>query len=148
MQLRQGTNFVRIGMAALLISIATWAHAQNTTSCAIAGTVTDVSGGVLPGVAVTITNQATGAKRTETSNSSGYYDAEALAPGDYTVSTGKNGFKTEVVNDIHLDPGQRRGLDVKLAVGAETQSVSVEADAEVVQTESAEAGGTITSREV
>jgi hypothetical protein len=148
MQFRQRTNFARIGMAALLISIATWAHAQNATGCAITGTVTDSSGAVVPGVEVTVANQATGVSVSETTNSSGYYTAESLVPGDYTVSAKKPGFKTEAIQDIHLDPGQRRGLDVKLAVGAETQSVNVEADAQAVQTESAEAGGTITAKEV
>ncbi|MGB7744144.1 MAG: hypothetical protein WBL41_15365, partial [Terracidiphilus sp.] len=52
------------------------------------------------------------------------------------------------IKDIHLDPGQRRGLNVKLDVGSAAVSINVEADAEVVQTESAEAGGTITSSEV
>jgi Carboxypeptidase regulatory-like domain len=148
MQLRQGTNFVRIGMAALLISIATWAHAQNTTSGAVAGTVTDASGAVIPGVTVTVTNQATGVKHSEITSGSGYYDAEALAPGDYTVSTQKDGFKSEVVSDIHLDPGQRRGVDVKLAVGAATATISVQADAVAVQTESSELGGTVSEKEV
>src|SRR5580658_9392221 len=108
MQFRQGTNFVRIGMAALLISIATWAHAQNTTSCALTGTVTDSTGAVVPGVEVTVANQATGTSVSETTNSSGYYTAESLAPGDYMVSAKKPGFKTVAIQDIHLDPGQRR----------------------------------------
>jgi hypothetical protein len=128
--------------------MAAWLHSQSATNCAITGTITDATGAVVPTVQVTITNQATGLSQTESSNGSGFYDAESLAPGDYSVATAKVGFKSEQIKDIHLDPGQRRGLNVKLDVGSASASVSVEADAEVVQTESAEAGGTITAQEV
>ena len=148
MRLNQVRNICRLGMAFALVCAAAWVHAQNATSCAITGTVTDSTGAVVPEVQVTVTNQATGLSATETTNGSGFYDAESLAPGDYSVATAKVGFKTQSIKDIHLDPGQRRGLNVKLAVGSESISVSVEADAEVVQTESAESGGTITASEV
>ena len=148
MRLNQVRNICRLGMAFALVCAAAWVHAQNATSCAITGTVADSTGAVVPEVQVTVTNQATGVSGTETTNSSGFYDAESLVPGDYSVSTAKNGFKTQVIKDVHLDPGQRRGLNLTLAVGSESISVSVEADAEVVQTESAESGGTITSSEV
>ena len=141
-------NALRLTAAVGLICAAAFMHSQNATSCAIAGTVTDATGAVIPGVQVTVTNQATGLSHTEITDASGFYDAESVAPGDYSITTNKAGFKTENIQDIHLDPGQRRGLNLKLAVGSETVSVSVEADAEVVQTESAEAGGTITANEV
>jgi carboxypeptidase family protein len=139
---------LRLAAAFSLMSVALWANAQNATSCALTGTISDSSGAVVPGVQVTMTNQATRLSTSTVTNGSGFYDAESLAPGDYSVSTTKTGFKTETIKDIHLDPGQRRGLNVKLSIGSETASVSVEADAEVVQTESAEAGGTITANEV
>jgi hypothetical protein len=128
--------------------MAAWLHSQNATSCSITGTITDTTGAVVPAVQVTITNQATGLSHTETSNGNGFYDAESLAPGDYSISTKKTGFKSQVVKDIHLDPGQRRGADLKLAVGEATATVTVEADAVVVQTESAELGGTVSAKEV
>jgi Carboxypeptidase regulatory-like domain len=148
MKLNQLRITMSLAAAFSLVCAAAWLHAQNATSCAITGTVSDSTGAVVPGVQVTISSQATGLSQTETSNGSGFYDAESLAPGDYLVTVTKSGFKTEVIKDIHLDPGQRRGLNVKLEVGSAAVSVSVEADAEVVQTESAEAGGTITSKEV
>ncbi|MGO8759200.1 MAG: carboxypeptidase regulatory-like domain-containing protein [Terracidiphilus sp.] len=148
MRLNRLRNIWRLGTALAVFGVAAWLHGQNATSCAITGTVADATGAVVPGVQVTVTNQATGLSQTETTNGSGFYDAESLAPGDYSVTTTKTGFKTQMIKDIHLDPAQRRGLNVKLAVGSQTVSVSVEADAEVVQTESAEAGGTITSKEV
>ncbi len=148
MKLNQVRNASRLVVVLTLFCMAAWLHAQNATSCSITGTITDATGAVVPAVQVTITNQATGLSQTESSNGSGFYDAESLAPGDYSVSTAKTGFKSEQIKDIHLDPGQRRGLNVKLDIGSASASVSVEADAEVVQTESAEAGGTITAKEV
>jgi hypothetical protein len=148
MTLHQVRNASRLFIAFGLFCTAAWLHGQSATSCSITGTITDATGAVVPGVEVTITNQATGLSRTENSNGDGFYDTESLAPGDYTVATTKAGFKGEQIKDIHLDPGQRRGLNMKLDVGSASASVSVEADAEVVQTESAEAGGTITAKEV
>ena len=148
MTLNQVRNTSRLVVAFGLFCVAAWLHSQSGTNCSITGTITDATGAVVPAVQVTITNQATGLSQTETSNGSGFYDAESLAPGDYSVATAKTGFKSEQIKNIHLDPGQRRGLNVKLAVGSQSVSVSVEADAEVVQTESAEAGGTITAKEV
>jgi hypothetical protein len=148
MRLKKLSDLWRLGAALAVFAVAAWVHGQSATSCAITGTITDATGAVVPAVQVTITNQATGLSHTESSNSNGFYDAESLAPGDYSVATATTGFKSEQIKNIHLDPGQRRGLNVKLSVGSESVSVSVEADAEVVQTESAEAGGTITAKEV
>lgn len=123
-------------------------YAQNNTSVSITGTVTDPSDAMVDGATVKITNVATGLSYTATTNNSGYYNEEALPPGDYTVTATKQGFKTAVVVGIHLDPGQRRGVDVRLAVGSTEASVTVQADTVAVQTESSESGGTITAKEV
>jgi hypothetical protein len=135
-------------MVICLLSTAVWMSAQNTTSGAISGTVVDPTGAVVSGVTVTVTNQATGVAVKAASNGSGYFTAESLAPGDYTINTKKTGFKSEIVKNIHLDPGQRRGADLKLEVGDTTFSVTVEADAVVVQTESADLSGTVGEKEV
>ena len=148
MNLGKVQTILRLGVAVLLFSLATWVHAQNTTSCAIIGTVTDTTRAVVPGVQVTVTNQATGVVKTVTTNSDGYYSEESLAPGDYSLSTKKEGFKSQIVKNIHLDPSQRRGVDLSLAVGEVASTVTVEADAVAVQTESAELGGTVNAKEV
>jgi hypothetical protein len=148
MILNQLRNTLRLVVALGVLCAASWVYSQDTNSCSITGTVTDSTGAVVPGVQVTVTNQATGLAHTETTNGSGFYAEESLPPGDYSVITTKSGFKTQTVKNLHLEPGQRRGLNLKLDVGSETVSVNVEADAEVVQTESAEAGGTITANEV
>lgn len=98
-------NALRLGVAVGVICAAACIHSQNTTSCAIVGTVTDSSGAVVPGVQVTVTNQATGVVQVVTTDNSGYYIADTLLPGDYSVSTKKSGYKSQLLKDIHLDPG-------------------------------------------
>jgi hypothetical protein len=139
---------LRLGAAACLFLIATTISAQNATSVAITGTVTDPANAVVVGAKVTVTNLATGLTHTTITTGTGFYTEESLPPGDYSVTVNAKSFKTTTITNVHLDPGQRRGLDLKLTVGSEAATVSVTADAVVVQTESAEAGGTITAAEV
>ncbi len=148
MKLNRLWDTLRLVVALGVLCATAWVYSQDTTSCSIAGTVSDSSGAVVPGVQVTVTNQATGITTIKTTNGAGYYTADSLAAGDYTITTKKNGFKSNVVKDVHLDPGQRRGQDLKLAVGEVASTVTVEADAVAVQTESAELGGTVSSKEV
>jgi hypothetical protein len=130
----------------LMLSIL--AQAQNTTAGALAGTVTDPSGAALPGAKVTLTNQGTHNVQTAATTAKGFYTIENLADGDYTLNVSAQGFQQSNITGIHLDPGQRRGQDVKLAVGSVNSRVDVAADAIGVQTESAESGGTISAKEV
>src|SRR5438105_6054668 len=122
--------------------------AQNTTVGALAGTVSDPSGAVIEGVQVQVTNQATNQVSNATTSSKGYYSVENLPNGDYTISFSKSGFQQATVTSIHVDPGQRRGQDIKLTVGNVESKVTVEAESLAVQTESAESGGTISAKEV
>jgi hypothetical protein len=123
-------------------------HAQNTTAGAIAGTVTDSTGAVVPDAQINVTNQATHLTSTATTSDKGTFSVEDLPDGDYTVAVTKAGFKQTSVTDIHLNPGQRRGQDIKLLVGSVEAKVTVEADVIGVQTESSESGGTISAKEV
>jgi hypothetical protein len=102
MKLNQMRNASRLVVVFTLFCMAAWLHSQSATNCSISGTITDPTGAVVPAVQVTITNQATGLSHTETSNGNGFYDAESLAPGDYSVATAKTGFKSEQIKDIHL----------------------------------------------
>ena len=106
---------------AMLIGIAflgLGANAQNTTAGSLAGTIVDASGAALPGAKITVTNQGTKETHTAVTTSTGFYSIENLADGDYTLSVTATGFKQSNVTGIHLDPGQRRGQDVRLSVGS------------------------------
>jgi hypothetical protein len=134
-------------MAILLLSPWTL-QGQNAASGSLDGTVTDVSGAVVPDAQVVVTNQANGVAETINTSGNGFYSAAALEGGDYQLVVTKEGFRTNTVKNIHLDPGARRGVDVKLQVGATSAQVTVEADTVSVQTQSGENGGTISAKQV
>lgn len=114
----------------------------------LSGVVTDPSGAVIPDAQVTITNQATGASWKEATNKEGFYSQEGLAVGVYKVEVGKEGFRQSIIQGLQIDPGQRRASNVVLQVGSASTQVTVSANAEQVNTESSESGGTITSAQI
>src|SRR4030095_11816753 len=100
---------------------------------AIEGTVTDESGAVLPGVVVTVTNVDTGETRSVVASDRGVYRPPLLPLGAYRVSAELQGFKKYDRAGISLSAGQVAVVDVKLAVGAVTETVSVTADVPVLE---------------
>jgi hypothetical protein len=133
-------------MACLLVT-ATSILAQSDTS-SISGTVTDTSGAVVPNAQITIHNNATLADRTIESNESGVFTLTNLPPGDYSVRVTKTGFQSSTLNDVHLDPSIGRRVDVAMKVGDTSVTITVEAGANVVQTESGAVGQLITQEQV
>ena len=71
---------------------------------AISGTVLDSTGAAMPGVNVTITNNATGTSRTVQTDASGFYRAPALDPGMYTVKADLQGFKAVENRAVRVEP--------------------------------------------
>jgi hypothetical protein len=132
----------------LLLLVAAPRLIGQTSTGAISGTVTDSSGAAVQGAKVTITNEGTGASSTFTTDNSGFYSAEGLSVGSYAIHVSNTGFQESVTTGIQLDPGQRRGNNVKLTVGSATSQVTVQADQQQVETESSESSGTITSEQV
>lgn len=133
-----------IGMAALLL--VSRVQGQNAATGALAGTVTDVSGAVVPGAQIQVTNEATGEVRRVTSQPDGLYAASLLPPGNYRVEVSKQGFKTFIFPRVTIGVTETATLNVKLEVGAVNQQVTVEATAEQLQTESAQLGTITNSR--
>ncbi|HEY3159557.1 MAG TPA: carboxypeptidase regulatory-like domain-containing protein [Vicinamibacterales bacterium] len=123
------------------------AIAQESTA-ELRGRVLDAQGGALPGVTITITNQATGVYREVVSNGDGTYFATALAPGMYSIAAELTGFKKYMRSDVRLDLGRTTTLDLALEIGGLTESVSVTAETPLVDTTSKQIGGNVTTREV
>ena len=123
------------------------ASAQTLTTGAIAGTVTDQSGGVIPGVTVTATNLARqGAPRTSVTSSIGTFNITLLDPGDYTVAAEAKGFKRAQQGPITVVISQTSSLNITLEVGSSTQVVEVSANAQLIQTENPNTTATISSQ--
>lgn len=106
----------------------------------ITGTVTDSTGAVAPGVTVTATNVDTGVPTATVTNGDGIYSIPNLPPGRYSVEFKKDGFETVNEPNIVLESTQVAQLNSKLPVGATTQSVTVNAEAPVLDKETASVG--------
>jgi hypothetical protein len=114
----------------------------------IAGTITDLSGGVVPDAKVTILNEATQIARVMNVDKNGYFVADQLPAGTYTVSGEQKGFKTTREIGIALAAGARLTVDLQLGVGQVTEQVVVEATGVTVNTTSGEISTTITQDQV
>jgi hypothetical protein len=128
-----------------LLLIPALSFAQDATG-RIAGTITDPSGAVIPGVQATVTNTATQVSRKTTSNPDGYYQVLALPIGNYKVSAEHDGFRTVVSNEYKLLINQALRVDIKMEVGAASQTVEVGAQAAPVETINATLGQSVTGR--
>jgi hypothetical protein len=131
----------------LLAIAASPALAQQGTA-EIGGTVTDSSGGVLPGVAIVITNEATGVFREIISSSEGTYFASQLVPGRYKVIAKLQGFRTVERSGLILQVGITLTINLELPVGVVEESLTITAETPLVDLTSAEVGGNIGTAEL
>ena len=136
----------------LFVAICTFAIGTSTfaqsDSSSLTGSVTDVSGALVPDAKITVRNNATLAERSITSNESGSFTLTNLAPGDYSVRVEKAGFESTTLHDMHLDPSIGRRIEIEMKVGNTTIEVNVEAGVNTVQTESSSVGQLVTQEQV
>jgi hypothetical protein len=113
------------------------ALAQSGPTGSLSGTITDQAGAVVPNATVTLTNVATGATRTTTTNAEGFYKAPVLEVGVFKITVEATGFKKVTANDIQVEAAVPRTVDVQIVAGAVGESIDVVASAELVQRETA-----------
>ncbi|HEY0702465.1 MAG TPA: carboxypeptidase regulatory-like domain-containing protein [Candidatus Acidoferrales bacterium] len=123
-------------LAVLMMLVPGNAAAQSIVTGAVGGVVTDASGAVIAGATVTLTNTDNGSVLSSTTGSSGTYDFTLLKPGTYTVSVSKTGFK-QVVQPTTVLLGQTAQANIKMEVGAATETVTVTEQGALLQTEDA-----------
>lgn len=97
------------------------------------GTVTDPTGAVIPGATVTMIQVGTGLKRSTTTNENGQFSIPSLPPSQYNLSVESKGFKT-YSRDVTLLADQSGSLQIHLELGASAETVTVEATATLVNT--------------
>jgi len=114
----------------------------------LTGIVTDQTGAVVAGAKIVITDPATGASKTVTSGATGLYDITGLNPANYNMKITAKGFETYAQTGIVINVSTTSRVDVKLTVGAETQTVTVEADALAVQADSNVVSTLISSEQI
>ena len=107
------------------------------------GRVTDPQGALVPGATVTVISEATGVKQASTANEQGAWAVRFLNPGSYRVEMSAPGFKTTERKGIVLQTADIKQLDVVLEVGQITETVTVSAEAPLIDTSAATAGTVI-----
>ena len=122
--------------ALFLASVGAPGLRAQVATATVVGTVTDTTGGVVPGAQVAVTNINTGLVYHSVTNHDGDYIVTELPAGHYTIQTSKEGFKTSSTNDVSLTIGDRYRADAKLEVGQVSEAITVEAGAAKLQTDS------------
>lgn len=129
-----GTPLVVL-FAALIAVCPGTASAQVDTG-SITGTVADASGAVVPGASVTITEQSTSQKQTQTTGPDGSYTFSPVKIGTYTLTVEKHGFRTMVQKNIQVTVQGHLEISPKLEVGEVGQEVTVTAGVPLLETQS------------
>src|SRR5215468_8092100 len=115
-------------------------HTQTVTTGAIAGTVADPSGAVIPGVPITATENATGATRVAQTDASGSYRISLLPPGVYSLKFTAQGFKTVIPPAVKVIVTEIATLNVQMVLGEKQEKVEVPSGVQLVQSQSATLG--------
>jgi hypothetical protein len=121
-------------------SLAGWG--QGITG-SINGVVTDSSGAVVPGATITATNANTGVAAKTSSDGTGRYAFQSLAPGSYTLSAVQSGFSAVVLSGISLDVYQQATVNIVMRVGSATETVTVQEATPQVEPTNASLGTTV-----
>ena len=114
----------------------------------ISGAVTDSAGAAVPNVQVAATEISTGTKTQTVTNGEGEYTLPFLLPGDYEIRAQVAGFKEFVRKGVHLASGDHPVIDMRLEVGAATESVQVTAEVPLLNVENASTSQVITAKQV
>ena len=138
----------RAAVAALALFVFAISGIAQSDNSSISGVVKDPSGAVVANAKVTLKNESTAFERQATSNSGGFYTVTNIAPGYYTVTVEAPGFKKSSSSRNKLDAGVPIAVNMELAVGQLTESVTVEASAAQINTESSTVGKTVEQAQI
>jgi len=139
--------FLRARWFAIFLGLSATLCAQAPTA-QISGLVTDPSGAVITGAAVTATNQATSIRRDTVTNDNGLFNLSALPPGIYSLAVDAKGFPKQNRDGIELQVGQVAKIDFALQIGNVAETIEVTGGAPVLQAESAELGTVIENKRI
>ena len=138
-------RFLRVFVYTLLFSVAAFAQSDRGT---ITGTVTDLTGAVVPHATVIAVNAESGTESPVSTTDTGNYTIASLRPGTYNVSAEAAGFKKTTRTGILVAISSNVRVDVSLEVGATTESLTVTAEAPLLATEDATQTHTLTGQQV
>src|SRR6185503_3221482 len=141
--------FVQRGIPVFILILCAAVAANAQFKASVQGTVTDSTGAIVTGATVNLINNETGQTQEATTNDSGFYRFSSLAPGRYTLTAEREGFKKQTIDNVDVNAETVSGLDFKLTDGAIIEVVTITADdVAVLQTEDANVGKIISTREI
>src|SRR3974390_2198555 len=129
---RTSCRFILLPLLFVLACVGAFAQANSN----VTGIVMDQSGAVSGGAKITLTDPATGATKTTISSETGLYEIAGLNAANYNMTVTAKGFQTFVQNGIVVNVSATFRVDPKLTVGAESTTITVQADALTVQSDS------------
>src|SRR4051794_19744647 len=144
---RSGIATCLASLAAAGLLLAAPASAQDFRG-GIRGTISDTTGGVLPGVTVTIANAETAVAQTVVTDDKGLFEVLYLNPGAYTVTAELSGFKTVVRKDNQVRVGDVLKIDLQLSAGGVQETVQVTADTPALNTTTGISGTTVDAKQI
>jgi hypothetical protein len=136
------------GTVICLAVFAMAAFAQTTGSSTLRGTVKDPQGAIVRDASVTLMNERTKDERKAKTNDDGAFVFAAVSPGDYTLKVEASGFKTSELPHIPVETSSTRSVDVVTEIGQPTETVTITAGLDQLQTETGAKENTITSAQI
>jgi len=141
---RMMKRFLLLPVFLVLATVAIYAQANSE----LTGIVTDQTGAVVAGAKISISDPSTGTTKATVSGATGLYEIPGLNPANYNLRASAKGFETFAQNGIVVNVSSTVRVDVKFTVGSENQTVTVEADALAVQTDSNVVSSLISSEQI
>ena len=124
----------------LLLPALSWSQETRGT---ISGTVTDPQGATVPSARIEVKNKDTNATSTVDTSDKGVYVLPNVSPGIYTVSASAKGFKKEVRGNVEMQVAQRLAVDFKLELGATSDTITITAEAPLLESTASSSGTTM-----
>src|SRR5687768_10131033 len=135
-----------VAFLGLTVSFAPGTLLAQTSMGAVAGTVTDGTGAIVPGATVTLVSAATNVQSVRHSDSKGYFTFVNVRPGTYSLTVELPGFSKAQVKDFTVGVNETVARNVALTVGNTEETLEVVAQSELLQMKTAELGNVIEER--
>lgn len=139
---------LRTLLVVLGTGLCTVAHAQSSTVGSISGTIEDNHGAAVSHAEVEITEESTQQSRTVKTDDNGFYSAESLPVGVYTVKTGPSGFKSTVAPGVQVHVAEKVVVNLELEVGAVSETVTVTDAAQLVETSNGDVSSLVSEKQI
>ena len=139
----KGVIAMKRAFAFLVASAAVWAQLSTST---VRGHVSDPSGAAVAGAAIMLVNTQTSIERSVVTNGDGDFEIPDVQRGAYRLTVSQAGFKNFVANNIVVETSSIRRIDATLELGSVGTEIAVQANAAVIDTDSAKIQGSFTKQ--